>query len=78
MSREARRIGQRVVKSVAAVFDARKTIFGKKFGEYVSFPIGSVDAPVGAGKIGEYVDSSQTGARKTLSVSPIGNGPKIA
>ena len=71
---------ERKVKPVAAVFERLKKIFGaKRFWELISFPVTPLDAMFDRDdqQLKNFVETSQTGSRKILSVTQI-DGPAAA
>jgi hypothetical protein len=62
----------RKVKPLAAVFEKLKKLFGtKRYYELVQFPVTPIDALLDDEHRGEYIDTTQTGPRKILSVELI-------
>jgi hypothetical protein len=71
---------KRVVKPLAAVYERLKKLFGaKRFWELVTFPVTPIDAMFSDDEQKKnFIDTSQTGARKIISVELIDGVAKAA
>ena len=71
---------QRKVKPLAAVYERLKKLFGaKRFWELVTFPVTPIDAMYSDDdQKKNFIDTTQTGARKILGISLIDGVAKAA